>query len=172
MTGYSVGLSACKKEGREKLRWLTVILGAKALQAITRAAASPVRRFENWRCSRTSPLYDNETSKKWDTINATHADNVSAHPPSAANIVSLSSMPMGYSNALDSPLHRRLSSFSLHGRLLSAPHTKAVYEQRRRRLAYPGSILQSTLIPFIAGGHNRGTGEYARHTSLRFRAMA
>lgn len=116
MTGYSVGLSACKKEGREKLRWLTVILGAKALQAITRAAASPVRRFENWRCSRTSPLYDNETSKKWDTINATHADNVSAHPPSAANIVSLSSMPMGYSNALDSPLHRRLSSFSLSRR--------------------------------------------------------
>lgn len=76
MTGYSVGLSACKKEGKEKLRWLNVVLGAKDLQAITRAGASPVRRFNNWRCSRTSPLYSNEEDKKYDAINGTHSDYV------------------------------------------------------------------------------------------------
>lgn len=76
MTGYSVGLSACKKEGKEKLRWLNIVLGAKALEAITRAGASPVRRFQNRRCSRTSPLYGNEADKKYDAINATHSDYV------------------------------------------------------------------------------------------------
>ena len=58
-----------------------MILGPEALQTIQRAGASPIRRFDNWRCSRGDDVFDedytgNHKENTLDTINKSHGDLV------------------------------------------------------------------------------------------------